>query len=103
MDMWFAFALSKNGAPKQKDRMAFVGFLLTCRICGEGKNNAHTVFVDMVGGFPDVRQDHIEFSKSPPEKETGVCLNAESLLRRCAQVERKEKNFLASKTAALFP
>lgn len=70
MDMWFAFALSKNGAPKQKDRMAFVGFLQTCRICGEGKNNAHTVFVDMVGGFPDVRQDHIEFSKSPPEKET---------------------------------
>lgn len=72
MDMWFAFTLSKNGAPKQKDRMAFVGFLLTCRICGEGKNNAHTVFVDIVGGFPDVRQDHIEFSKSPPEKETLV-------------------------------
>lgn len=37
----------------------------------------HTIMVDMVGGFPDVRQDHVVFSKLFPEGET----SARSLLK----------------------
>lgn len=33
----------------------------------------HTIVVDMVGGFPDVRQDHVVFSKLFPEGETSAC------------------------------
>lgn len=32
----------------------------------------HTIVVDMVGGFPNVRQDHVVFSKSSPVGETSI-------------------------------
>ncbi len=32
----------------------------------------HTIMVDVVGGFPNVRQDHVVFPKSCPEGETSI-------------------------------
>lgn len=32
----------------------------------------HTIEVDVVGGFPNVRQDHVVFSKSSPVGETSL-------------------------------
>lgn len=41
----------------------------------DGIGNVRTIMVDVVRRFPDVRQDHVVFSKSLPEHETSASIH----------------------------